>query len=117
MPQREPNGRRLSRHLRHARQKIGLTQQDVAARLGRQRVRISELEASLAEGKPIRDRLSLLLEMAEVLGLVPMLVPRVRVDDVDALLEERPVDAGTGSIPRVFDEVFIDLSDEGDDDA
>ncbi|HEY0836360.1 MAG TPA: helix-turn-helix transcriptional regulator [Azospirillum sp.] len=115
MRQPESNGQRLSKQLREARQRIGLTQQDVAGRLGRNRARLSELEASLSEGKAIRDRLGLLLDMAEVLGVVPMLVPRSRVTDVEALLEDRPVLPGAGSLPRIFDEVFVNLSDEEDD--
>jgi len=63
----------------------------------------------------MRDRLSLLLDVAEVLGVVPMLVPRSRVADVEALLEDRPVLPGAGSLPRVFDEVFVNLSDEEGD--
>ncbi|MBK3804235.1 helix-turn-helix domain-containing protein [Azospirillum brasilense] len=110
MQKPESNGQRLSRHLREARRQIGLTQQEVADRLGRNRGRLSELEAGLSEGRSMRDRLSLLLEISEVLGVVPMLVPRSRVVDVEALLEDRPVFPGAGSLPRVFDEVFVNFS-------
>ncbi|WP_207461477.1 helix-turn-helix transcriptional regulator [Azospirillum sp. SYSU D00513] len=111
----ETTGQRLSQQLRQARQDSGLTQQDVAERLGRTRGRLSELEAGLAEGKALRDRLSLFLDMAEALGVVPVLVPRSRIADVEALLEDRPVVPGPASPPRVLDEVFVDLSGEDDE--
>jgi transcriptional regulator with XRE-family HTH domain len=104
----------LGTQLRSARKKRGMTQPDLALRLGRTQARISELERDLLSNRLGRDRLTLLVEVLDVLDLVPVLVPRSAVST--ALLpnsgEPLPWSKSTGS---VFDEVFVDLSSDGED--
>jgi len=99
---------RLRRHERN------LTQPMLAARVGRSTPRISDLERDLVRGKVGRDRLGLLAEVCDALDLVPILVPRERVQavrrDLEANLPQNPPTAPR----RVFDEVFVDLSDDTD---
>ncbi len=100
----------LGRHLVVGRKERGLSQREMAKRVQRSPARVAELEADLLQGRGRRDRLNLLLDLCDSLDLVPMLVRRSRVREVEALLGH----AGTGTpaagtVPRVFDEVFVDL--------
>lgn len=52
--------------------------------------RIAELENGLQQGRSKRDRLQLFLAMADVLNLVPVLVPRHRVGEVHRLPNDKP---------------------------
>ena len=90
----------------------------MAERVQRGPARIAEMEADLLQGRTHRDRLTLLLEICDSLDLVPLLVPRARAREVEALLGLSLTDPAApmvpGAAPRVFDEVFVDLG--GDDD-
>ena len=100
--------------LRLRRKERALTQPMLAARLGRSTPRISELERDLVRGKIGKDRLSLLAEACDALDLVPILIPRERVQVINQALKE--IASSTSGIAprRVFDDVFVDLSDEDD---
>src|SRR5690606_27448506 len=82
-------GETLSRAFRTARKQLGFRQADVAASLDRNTGRIAELENDLKQGRSKRDRLQLFLEMADVLNLVPVLVPKHRVGEVHRLLNDQ----------------------------
>jgi transcriptional regulator with XRE-family HTH domain len=102
----------LGEQLRGWREKRGMTQPALAQRLGRDRARISELERDLIGGRWGRDRLTLLAEICDALDLVPVLVPRAQADAI------RNKAAGTQGIDfnpplrSPFDEFFVDLSDD-----
>jgi len=101
----------LGDQLKRARQRRNMTQPDLAARVGRDRARISELERDLLNGRMGRDRLTLLAEICDALDLVPVLMSR---RDAATLREEAaPMRAPPlSSRPRsTFDEVFVDLAD------
>lgn len=101
----------LGQQLLQARHHKGFTQPQLAARLGRDRARISELERDLAAGRLGRDRLTLFVEMCDALGVVPLLVPRDQVETVRAIVDtEYPSTDGVPP-PATFDAVFVDLDD------
>lgn len=106
----------LGRQLKLARTTRGMTQPDLARRLGRDRARISELERDLLNERFGRDRLTLLAEICDALHLVPILVPENDAAAHLARIGAPPVaSAGSGETPSTFDEVFVDLSgEEGD---
>ncbi|CAO3427811.1 hypothetical protein [Azospirillum endophyticum] len=108
----------LGRHLVASRKARGLSQRAMAERVQRGPARVAEMEADLLHARAHRDRLTLLLDMCDSLDLVPMLVPRARAREVEALLglglADTAAPAAAGTAPRVFDEVFVDLG--GDDD-
>ncbi|CAK7261533.1 MULTISPECIES: helix-turn-helix domain-containing protein [unclassified Shinella] len=107
-----PIAEQLGAQLRRARKGRDLTQPALAARLGRDRARISELERDLLQARRGRDRLALLLEICDALDLAPVLVPAERLAAVQALLA--PAGAGEGAAApggTAFDDVFVDLSD------
>ncbi|ANH07753.1 hypothetical protein shn_26880 (plasmid) [Shinella sp. HZN7] len=104
----------LGAQLRRTRKGRDLTQPALAARLGRDRARISELERDLIQGRLGRDRLALLLEICDALDLAPVLVPAERLAAVQALLV--PTGSGEGATSpggTAFDDVFVDLADGG----
>ncbi len=111
----------LGRQLRGARKARKMTQPDVALRLNRDQARISELERDLINNRLGRDRLTLMAEMCDVLDLVPVLVPRnvanaVLTSYATNLVGGTAIRPGTLSpMPSTFDDVFVDLSDDGDD--
>lgn len=104
----------LGCQLRALRKARSLTQPALAERVGRDRARISELERDLVSGRMGRDRLTLLVELCDALGVVPVLLPPDRAAMLLAPGEGRPPAAelwpGAGS---TFDDIFVDLSDEG----
>lgn len=104
----------LGASLRTARQGRRLTQPMIARRLGRTASRISEFETDLLEGRIGRDRLSLLVELCDVLELVPILVPRERAKSIRSQLDTSPLTPGP-TAGRVFDDVFVDLSDDDEE--
>ncbi|ESQ92537.1 hypothetical protein ABENE_07830 [Asticcacaulis benevestitus DSM 16100 = ATCC BAA-896] len=104
----------LGAQLRRARKNRGMTQPDLALRLGRTQARISELERDLLSNRLGRDRLTLLVEALDALDLVPVLVPRSAVSRM-VLPESGETVPWLKSTGSVFDEVFVDLSDEGED--
>jgi len=107
--------RDLGLQLKEARARRKLTQPALAARLGRDRARISELERDLLNERLGRDRLALLLEICDALDLTPMLVPAARANDVRAILTPAPARPAPPQAPTTaFDDVFVDLSDDED---
>lgn len=103
----------MSRALVAGRKAKGLSQAALATRVGRSKPRIVELERDLAAERRLQDRLSLLLDVCDVLDLVPIPVPRSRVLDVMAMLQPEARTGTTVDLPSVLDESFVDLSDEG----
>ncbi|MBB3399334.1 MULTISPECIES: helix-turn-helix transcriptional regulator [unclassified Rhizobium] len=107
----------LGTQLRAARKRRGLSQPEIAARLGRNRARISELERDLASNRWGRDRLTLFAEICDALDLTPVLVPRSRVAEVRGLIEETGSEKRQSKqTPSAFDELFIDLGEEDEED-
>jgi len=106
----------LGHQIRARRAQKGLTQPELASRLGRNQARISELERDLIRGRLGRDRLTLFVEMCDALDLVPILVPRSRAGEVRALIDGDAKGADAGRTVRpVFDELFVDLGDDDED--
>jgi transcriptional regulator with XRE-family HTH domain len=107
--------RNLGLQIKEARAKRKLTQPALAARLGRDRARISELERDLLNERLGRDRLALLLEICDALDLAPMLVPMAMANDVRAILASAPRQPAPSQAPSTaFDDVFVDLSEDGE---
>lgn len=102
----------LGEQLLAARKKRDLSQPALAERLGRNRARISELERDLANNRLGRDRLTLFAELCETLDLVPVLIPKSRMESVRLLVDDMPAPRHSTEVPRVFDELFIDLDDD-----
>lgn len=104
--------------LKAARRSRGLTQDQLAKRLGREQGRVSELETDLTRGRLGKDRLTLLVEICDALDLVPVLIPR---SQVGTQAGKPPPAQGswahqTHITPRsTFDEVFVDLGDEDEE--
>lgn len=107
----------LGSQLRAARTQRGLSQPALAARLGRNRARISELERDLANDRWGRDRLTLFAEICDALDLVPILTPRSRAAEIRVLVERAHQSAPRAHPARTaYDELFVDLGeDEGGD--
>lgn len=104
----------LGAALRERRHERGLTQPQLAHRLGRSTPRISELEKELLADRLGKDRLSLLVEICDALDLVPMLIPAEKAQAVRRLIA-RETSISTPVAPgRVFDDIFVDLTDEDD---
>ena len=104
---------RLAGELRARMHDLGITQQALASMLGRPQPRVSELLRSLDSGKLAKDRLALLLEVCDALHLTLLPVPADKLERVTKLLgspPDRPV--GAAPLPALFDELFVDLSDE-----
>ncbi len=102
----------IGQQLISARKEKGLNQGDVADRLGRDRARISELDRDLANNRLGRDRLTLFAEMCEALDLVPLLIPKSRLNELRPLISEIPEQRPTAYAPSAFDDLFIDLNEE-----
>jgi len=102
----------LGEQLLAARKKRDLSQPALAVRLGRDRARISELERDLANNRLGRDRLTLLAEICDTLDLIPVLIPKSRMETVRLLVEDIPAPRHLTEVPRAFDELFIDLDDD-----
>jgi transcriptional regulator with XRE-family HTH domain len=107
----------LGEAIRSERRRRGLNQADLAARVGRAPARISELERDLQTSRLGKDRLTLLAEICDALDLVLILTPRDQVPQgVQGVQGVRPpAPIPSGAQPSVFDEVFVDLSDEDQD--
>lgn len=104
----------LGEAIRAERRRRGLNQAALAARVGRAPARISELERDLQTSRLGKDRLTLLAEICDALDLVMILAPRDQVSE-GALGTRAPAPAASGAQPSVFDEVFVDLSDDDQD--
>lgn len=110
----------LGEAVKTARRAKGLTQEQLARRLGREQGRVSELETDLTRGRLGKDRLTLLAEICDALDLVPVLVPRDQVHAIASLQVGGDKDASQAAghphahgPPRsTFDELFIDLGDD-----
>ncbi len=102
----------LGEQLLAARKKRDLSQAALAERLGRNRARISELERDLANDRLGRDRLTLFAELCDTLDLVPVLIPKSRMESVRLLIDDIPAPRHSTEVPRAFDELFIDLDDD-----
>lgn len=108
--------RAMGEMLRSRRRERGLSQPDLAHRLGRTRSRVTELEVDLIHGRVGRDRLGLLVEACDALDLAIILAPRDRAQAVQHLLSggaSQPVAPNSG---RTFDDVFVDLADDVEED-
>lgn len=104
--------RLLGEQLLATRKKRGLSQPALAERLGRNRARISELERDLANNRLGRDRLTLFAELCDTLDLVPVLIPRSRMESMRQLVDDIHAPRHSTDVPRAFDELFIDLDDD-----
>ncbi len=102
----------LGEQLLAARRKRDLSQTALAERLGRNRARISELERDLANNRLGRDRLTLFAELCDTLDLVPVLIPKSRMESVRLPADDIPAPRHSTEVPRAFDELFIDLDDD-----
>ncbi|MFS8049486.1 XRE family transcriptional regulator [Rhizobium sp. BR 314] len=101
----------LGQQLLAARRRRGLNQPDLAARVGRNRARISELERDLATNRLGRDRLTLFVELCDALDLVPLLVPKSRVSELRPFIEHDLPPQHSAKPSSAFDDLFIDLDD------
>ena len=97
--------------IRTERRRRGWNQADLAERLGRAPARISELERDLKTSRLGKDRLTLLAEICDALDLVMVLRPRDQLPEAAPTMRGAATSA-TGDQPSVFDEVFVNLSDE-----
>jgi transcriptional regulator with XRE-family HTH domain len=102
----------LGEQLLAARKKRDLSQPALAERVGRDRARISELERDLANNRLGRDRLTLFAELCDTLDLVPVLIPKLRMESMRLLVDDIPAPRHSTEVPRAFDELFIDLDDD-----
>jgi transcriptional regulator with XRE-family HTH domain len=105
----------LGKQLRSARKQRGLNQTELAKRVGRSFTRVSELERELAGARWGRDRLTLFADICDALDLVPVLVPRARLGDVEAVLEPGQPVGGRGPVTTPFDDLFVDLGNDDEE--
>lgn len=105
----------LGRQIRQERLKADMSQRDVASRVGRNAVRISEFERDLLQERWGRDRLTLLVEICDALALDIVLVPRARAAEIESLVRATPVPMAQGDVISAFDDLFVDLGDDEDD--
>ena len=104
----------LGEAIRAERRRRRLNQADLAARVGRAPARISELERDLRTNRLGKDRLTLLAEICDALDLVMILAPRDHVSEgAHGSRPQAPI--ASGAQPSVFDDVFVDLSDDDQD--
>lgn len=92
-----------------------MSQRDLASRVARNAVRISELERDLLHERWGRDRLTLLAEICDALALDIVLVPRARAAEVESLVRGVPSSKPQGDLISAFDDLFIDLGDKEDE--
>lgn len=105
-------GASLAEQIERVRKERGLSKSALAERVDRPPSRLSEFDKKLREGVPARDRMALFLALCDVLGVVPVLVPReVSRDVADGAWRHHSAAPAAG---RVFDEVFVDLGSDLD---
>jgi DNA-binding Xre family transcriptional regulator len=104
----------LARQLKAALAQRGMNQRVLAAATQSDPTRISRLFSDLASGRARADRLTLLLEICDILDMAPVLVPATRLDDIQRRLDI-PVSRPGPDKPSAFDDLFIDLADETDE--
>ena len=92
-----------------------MSQRELASRVGRNAVRISEFERDLLQDRWGRDRLTLLVEICDALALEIVLVPRARAAEIESLIRGSPSSIPQGDVPTAFDDLFVDLGDDGDE--
>ncbi|KQY00468.1 hypothetical protein ASE23_21955 [Rhizobium sp. Root73] len=103
----------LGSQLQTTRKARAMTQPDLAQRVGRDRARISELERDLVHSRKGKDRLTLLLDCCDALGVMPLLVPKERYADVAESLAPRRASSKRGDEHNeTFENLFVDLSDD-----
>ena len=105
----------LGRQIRQDRLKADMSQRDLASRVGRNAVRISEFERDLLKGRWGRDRLTLLVEICDALALDIVLVPRARAAEIESLVRGAPSSTPQGDVTSAFDDLFVDLGDDEDE--
>ncbi|MES2147344.1 MAG: helix-turn-helix transcriptional regulator [Pseudomonadota bacterium] len=105
----------LGRRIRQARLTADMTQRALASRVGRNPVRISEFERDLLQDRWGRDRLTLLAEICDALGLEIVLVPRARAAEIESLVRGAPPSKPQGDVISAFDDLFVDLGDDEDE--
>lgn len=98
--------------LRNGRRARGLSQAQLALRIGRDPARISELERELKANRMGRDRLTLVADICDALDLVPVLVPRSRAGEIRMIVEGGRAAPATSEILSPFDELFVDLNEQ-----
>lgn len=102
----------LGRQVRQERLKANMSQRDLASRVGRNAVRISEFERDLLRDRWGRDRLTLLVEICDALALDIVLVPRARSAEVESLVHGTPSSTRQGDVTSAFEDLFVDLGDD-----
>jgi transcriptional regulator with XRE-family HTH domain len=117
MAVRYPIARSLGAHLVEGRKAKGFSQREIARMVQRSPTRIAELESDLLKERSHRDRLALVIDLCDALDLIPMLVPRSRVGEVDRLLGRGTADAPAvaGIARSVYDELFVDLGEDDEE--
>lgn len=105
----------LGRQIRQERLKADMSQRDLASRVGRNAVRISEFERDLLQERWGRDRLTLLVEICDALGLDIILVPRALAEEIESLVRGTPSSLPQGDVTSAFDDLFVDLGDDEDE--
>lgn len=103
----------IGAQLQQARRARGLSQAELAKRLGRDRARISDFERELAANRLGRDRLTLFAEICDALDLVPVIVPRARAAQIRSEFEAAGNEPShRRGAPKAFDDLFVDLDDD-----
>ena len=92
-----------------------MSQRDLASRVGRNAVRISEFERDLLRDRWGRDRLTLFVEICDALALDIVLVPRRRAAEIESLVRGTPSPMQQGDVTSAFDDLFVDLGDDEDE--
>lgn len=92
-----------------------MSQRDLASRVGRNAVRISEFERDLLHERWGRDRLTLLVEICDALSLDIVLVPRARAAEIESLVRGTPYPLSQGDVTSAFDDLFVDLGNDEDE--
>lgn len=104
----------LGHQIRQERLNANMTQRELASRVGRNAVRISEFERDLLQDRWGRDRLTLLAEICDALSLDIVLVPRARALEIKSLVRGA-LSPPQGDVPSAFDDLFIDLGEDEDE--
>jgi len=105
----------LGRQIRQERLRAEMSQRDLASRVGRNAVRISEFERDLLQDRWGRDRLTLFVEICDALSLDIVLVPRARAAEIESLVRSTRSSVPQGDVTSAFDDLFVDLGEEGDE--
>jgi len=105
----------LGRQIRHERLKAEMSQRELASRVGRNAVRISEFERDLLRDRWGRDRLTLLVEICDALALDIILVPRARAAEIESLVRGASSSIPQEDVTSAFDDLFVDLGEEGEE--